>query len=155
MKDSAGVKFNENTELIIEADPTGEVTSCRNIINGVEYVGGGGESDFSTAEVTFLDDTSGNYDPYSWGEDIIIIPNLQNDGIDAYTNPQSTGAKIIVPLYKNNLIIRSPREGGVLDVIVDATGNVNITYFDPDDHDRGIEQINVYGDCTLYLGYRL
>lgn len=43
MKDSAGVKFNENTELIIEADPTGEVTSCRNVINGVEYVGGGGE----------------------------------------------------------------------------------------------------------------
>ena len=49
MKNSAGVKFNDNTELIIEADPTGEVTSCRNLINGVEYVGGGG---FTTATVT-------------------------------------------------------------------------------------------------------
>lgn len=59
MKNSAGIIFNENTDLIIEADPTGEVTSCRNVINGVEYVGGGGgESDLSFAEVTITNNSS-------------------------------------------------------------------------------------------------
>lgn len=51
MKNSAGVTFNENTDLIIEADPDGTVTSCYNKSNNTEYVGGG-SSDFSTAEVT-------------------------------------------------------------------------------------------------------
>lgn len=58
MKNSAGVKFNDLTELIIEAEPTGEVTSCRNLINGIEYIGGGGD-DIILADFKVINNTSG------------------------------------------------------------------------------------------------
>lgn len=38
--DSAGVKLNKNADLIIEANKSGDVISARNLINGIEYVGG-------------------------------------------------------------------------------------------------------------------
>lgn len=40
VKNSAGVKFNDATELIIQADPDGTVESCFNLSNNTEYVGG-------------------------------------------------------------------------------------------------------------------
>ena len=40
-KNSAGVKLL-NADLIIEADASGAVTSCRDAVTGTEYVGGGG-----------------------------------------------------------------------------------------------------------------
>ena len=55
MKNSAGILFNENTDLIIEADKDGTVTNCRNLINETEYVGGGssdGFDGFHTATIT-------------------------------------------------------------------------------------------------------
>ena len=39
--DSAGVKLNANSDLIIEATKEGDVISARNLLNGNEYVGGG------------------------------------------------------------------------------------------------------------------
>lgn len=87
MKNSAGITFNENTDLIIEAEPTGEVTSCRNIINGVEYVGGGGGSnDLSTAEVT-VNITGGDGAIFSLaylleeGDMKAVFANIQGSGI--------------------------------------------------------------------------
>lgn len=41
--DSAGVKL-PNADLIIEADASGAVTSCRNAVTGEEYAGGGATS---------------------------------------------------------------------------------------------------------------
>lgn len=38
--DSAGVKLNKNADLIIEADASGAVTSCRDAVTGTEYAGG-------------------------------------------------------------------------------------------------------------------
>ena len=40
--DSAGVKLNANSDLIIEATKDGDVISARNLLNGNEYVGGAG-----------------------------------------------------------------------------------------------------------------
>lgn len=52
LKLAAGINFGKPaTEFIIEATEAGEATSCRNAVTGVEYIGGGGSSDFSTAEV--------------------------------------------------------------------------------------------------------
>jgi len=39
--DSAGVKLNANSDLIIEATKDGDVISARNLLNNTEYVGGG------------------------------------------------------------------------------------------------------------------
>lgn len=44
VKNSAGVKFNDKTELIIQADPNGTVESVFNKSNNTEYVGGGGSA---------------------------------------------------------------------------------------------------------------
>ena len=41
---SAGVKL-PNADLIIEADASGAVTSCRDAVTGTEYVGGGGSDE--------------------------------------------------------------------------------------------------------------
>lgn len=49
VKNSAGVKLNDATELIIRADPDGTVESCFNLANNTEYVGGG--SSVETASV--------------------------------------------------------------------------------------------------------
>ena len=38
-KNSANVKFNDATDLIIRADPDGTVESCYNLSNSTEYVG--------------------------------------------------------------------------------------------------------------------
>lgn len=39
--DSAGIKLNAASDIIIEANKRGEVISARNLINNTEYVGGG------------------------------------------------------------------------------------------------------------------
>jgi hypothetical protein len=48
-KNSAGVKL-PNADLIIEAEASGTVTSCRDAVTGTEYVGGGG-GDITTVPV--------------------------------------------------------------------------------------------------------
>ena len=54
-KNSAGVKFNDATELIIRADPDGTVESCFNLSNNTEYV----HPAFDTfASVTITNNTS-------------------------------------------------------------------------------------------------
>lgn len=52
-KNSAGIKFNKDTELIIRADQDGTVESCYNLANNTEYVG-------SATPVTFADVTLTN-----------------------------------------------------------------------------------------------
>ena len=54
---SAGINFGyPGTEFIVESDEHGVAQSCRNVVTGVEYVGGGGSSDFSTAVLTVKSD---------------------------------------------------------------------------------------------------
>ena len=50
---SAGINFGKpQTEFIVESDENGVIQSCRNVVTGVEYAGGGGGGDFTTAEVS-------------------------------------------------------------------------------------------------------
>ena len=54
---SAGINFGyPGTEFIVESDEHGVAQSCRNVVTGIEYVGGGGSSDFSTALLTVKSD---------------------------------------------------------------------------------------------------
>ena len=52
VKNSAGVKFNDATELIIQADPDGTVESVFNKSNNTEYVGGSGGFEECTITIT-------------------------------------------------------------------------------------------------------
>ena len=55
--DSAGVKLNNNADLIIEANASGAVTSCRDAVTGTEYVGGGG-SDMVLSDLHVINNSS-------------------------------------------------------------------------------------------------
>lgn len=57
IKNSAGVKL-PNAELVIEADPDGTVTSCRDVLRGIEYVDE--YSGLETVEVTITNNRSSN-----------------------------------------------------------------------------------------------
>ena len=50
---SAGINFGKPaTEFIVESDESGVIQSCRNVVTGVEYVGGGGGGDTGIIKVT-------------------------------------------------------------------------------------------------------
>ena len=68
-------------------------------VNGEEY--GGGESDFSTAEVTFI---------CSDGEPDITtqVINIQDDGIYSILHITQSTQTVTVPLYKNKLSCTVP-----------------------------------------------
>lgn len=63
-KNSAGVKL-PNADLIIEADASGAVTSCRDAVTGTEYVGAGGDG-VEIKEVTVSDIVSGQTVQIQW-----------------------------------------------------------------------------------------
>ena len=73
-KNSAGVKFNDATELIIRADPDGTVESCYNKSNNTEYVGGG-NADYTTCNVTInKENAEGGITVLSCHLDVFFIP---------------------------------------------------------------------------------
>ena len=55
-KNSAGVKL-PNADLIIEADASGAVTSCRDAVTGTEYIGGGG-SDMVLSDLHIINNSN-------------------------------------------------------------------------------------------------
>lgn len=79
---------------IVEVESTdGVIGSVK--VNGQEYGGGGGSSDFSTAVVTFVcaDEPDIN----------LAFINVQNDGIYSDINIAQSTQTVTVPLYKNKL----------------------------------------------------
>lgn len=138
---SARINFGQpNTEYKLEINEAGEATSCYNQDTDTEYIGGGGESNLSTAEVTFVINAP--------AEDLSIsIPAIWDSeewaGISV-THSVINGDVLTVPLYKGAC------DGGIdLDdynisdfsgtgsVVIDAdsgiviTGNCTITYLPP------------------------
>lgn len=95
---AAGINFGKpNTEFIVESDENGVAQSCRNVDTGIEYVGGGGSSDFSTAEVTFnLSASSSSCEIYG------VCINPDDDNLYAFYEVESGETKIVpIVIYKN------------------------------------------------------
>ena len=91
---AAGINFGKpNTEFIVESDENGVAQSCRNVDTGVEYVGGGGSSDFSTAEVTIS--LSGELDGYQ----LFSVPQDISANCDL---PAGTLSDVIIVLEDNS-----------------------------------------------------
>lgn len=136
MKNSAGVKFNDNTDLIIEADPSGEVTSCFNRSNNTEYVGGGGDGDFSTAEVTIIGD-EGASDFYLGG-----LPVITDNGLIMFVYIDTNEKIFLVPLYKNNLY--TTIQGAD---VIETSGNIELD----EELDEELDMHHIYGNCSITL----
>jgi len=83
--------INKKNDVDIESID-GVITGIK--VNGEDY-GGGGSSDFSTAEVTFI----GTEEP-----DITLsFINIQDDGIYSVVNIRQSTQTVTAPLYKNKL----------------------------------------------------
>lgn len=86
----------------VVADPSDETIESKLIKDGVVISeGGGGTSDFSTAEVTFVDEVN-----------TTLIYITEEEGFEAITNgTQSFSGKVKVPLYKGSCANLSDRPG--------------------------------------------
>lgn len=131
---SAGINFGKpENEFIVEATKEGEAISCRNVRTGIEYIGGGGgDSDFSVAEVTLV----GEQSPLTVNYFLAMVDE-ENNSITLVAPMNFETATIKVPLYKGKLNTYIEDENATQIVI---SGNAEVV--------DGI--LSITGDCTLY-----
>ena len=96
----------------------------------VNVEGGGGSSDFSTAEVTVVN-TAEDIEIHSY------LPAIINNALTTnITVLESTSESFTVVLYKNSVVVEGP-----FGLDVETSGNAS---FDSDTN-----QLTITGDCTL------
>lgn len=132
MANSVTARFNDDCKVFVSMSDDTTVEKAVIIDaegNETDIGGGGGESDFSTAEVT-ISNTGGSTD-----FDQYVIPVVDNDSIMLARAMQSDNErKLTAVLYKGSLIIYT---GG--DVVVSGDAQY--------DNDTGF--VTITGDCTL------
>lgn len=135
--DSARINFGmPYTEYILRIDKlTGEAVSCYNQDTNTEYIGGGGggDSDFSTAEVTFNNTATGSY----W----IGVPRIETDKLVFNKINVLTPVTVAVPLYKGSCTFLLIADSINTSVKPTFTGGVSI--------DETFSFITVTGDGTF------
>ena len=124
---AAGINFGKPlTEFIMESDENGIVSSCRNVVTGIEYVGGGGSSDFSTAEVT-LEGVVGV-------TGVFLYEDEGTTDLATYTDSETENVATIV-LYQGRCYIETDTP------MVDVSGNIEMT--------SPPNGFLITGDCTI------
>lgn len=104
---SGGVRFDDAAVADVTMDKDGHPLTCKNPITG-EELGGGGSSDFSTAEVTIINNTqdriNGNQFPCYIEENEVEegSPAAITTTIEGFVVGETT---IKVPLYKGHAIL--------------------------------------------------
>jgi len=139
LKLAAGINFGKPaTEFIVEATEAGEATSCRNVVTGVEYIGGGESSDFSTAEVTFtVVNDIGN---------VAIGIGIRNDMLAYFYGLDVENNNVLsYVLYKGSQAVE------VVDTAeITVEGNAEIIYQGEEDGEY-FASIQITGDCIIHL----
>lgn len=98
---SGGLTWGSIQQAIVTMDKEGHPLTCCNPVTG-ECLGGGGSSDFSTAEVTFEGDTLDD------DAVIVAITNVQDNEKTADTRAFINNGSIIeVILYGGSSVLRS------------------------------------------------
>ena len=94
---ATSIRVDHEHTLEMRADMATKTAEVENVTTGEMYSGGGGDSDFSTAEVTFKSNAA-EYD-------ILAIPYLENGTLvtkPTYVNTENDKT-FIVPLYKGSV----------------------------------------------------
>lgn len=148
---SAGINFGvPNSEYRLRIDPvTGEALSCYNQDTDTEYIGGGGgDSDYSTAEVTLRATSNEDYDPPLYVE--LIAPIITNgELVNQYIEEYTESKVFAVVLYKGALTLINGIPGianlsdDQFDISGDVTAELNL---------EGDLIIQITGDCTIGIG---
>lgn len=137
------IRFNNDIIAEVDVDPSAasgsRLTSCKNLIDGQELGGGGGSSDFSTAEALF-NVVAGNEAKSPNG---VIIQNDRLDYSEGSGVSLNESANYV--LYKGEQIIY-----GSDTAEISVSGNAEIL----EQEEFGGEweyQIKITGDCTINL----
>ena len=126
--------------------PSGKITITENgtdidvaqyALADVNVEGGGGSSDFSTAEVIVVRGT-----PSPDAGAITDVPMIKNNILTVFTLDGSSTVPVIstVVLYKGRLVLDANP-----DTFISATGSAS--------YDSDNEKLTILGDCTLTLSY--
>lgn len=127
---SGGLTWGSIQQAIVTMDKEGHPLTCCNPVTG-ECLGGGGSSDFSTAEVTITGVTNPNQTllaPLIYDGELMIDQAVYDDSI-------------VVPLYKGGILLAYENAAATESDII--SGNVTIN--------DGMFRIT--GDCNI-KGYR-
>lgn len=90
-KNSAGIKFNKDTELIIRADQDGTVESCFNLANNTEYAAGASPLSWLGAGLELVKD----YEPVTY--------KFSETAFDTWT-PSTTAANMVNAVTKDTIL---------------------------------------------------
>lgn len=139
-----GARIDDDSYALTTIDADQGTASTKGEINGVPFEGGGGSSDFSTAEITFVNDTEGYLDEQFFMGAPGIDDSEEFKTISAVLHVPSmnidASIQVAIPLYKNSYwtvneyITPSGKviSGTSGDITIDEEGSVHIT-----------------GDCTI------
>ena len=135
----SSVKIDNERNLEMQANLANKSAEVVNLVNGEKWTngGGGGDSDFSTAEVTFKTDRN-NYTI----KGITYIAPKAGTVTNYFTVEQGTDVTLIIPLYKGNA-----------DIYIDIFYGVNRS-FTPvctGDVEIGEFGFKITGDCSITL----
>lgn len=116
------IRFNNDIIAEVDVDPSAasgsRLTSCKNLIDGQELGGGGGSSDFSTAEVTVINTLSGGCSSkgaFAFDEET-LTENAASAG--DYIFPAEETTKVALILYKGNGVIYIDED------VAETSGNI-------------------------------
>lgn len=132
---SGGLNWGSTQQAIVTMDKEGHPLTCCNPVTG-ECLGGGGSSDFSTAEVTVSGDNAAD----------CLIPYLDVTGDDSpqpsigALNSIQNGTTFQIPLYKGRAYAYISSHG----VNVAVSGNIEAI---ANRHDEYF----ITGDCVITL----
>lgn len=104
--------------------------ALNNIEQGIANAGGGGSSDFSTAQVTVVDSDTG------YVSDRYMMSFItEDDGVvTQFVNAEDESRDLIVPLYKEKVAFAASEN---IVVSGDAT------------YDEDIHVVHIFGNCTI------
>lgn len=120
---TGGVRFAPDKVVDVTADKDGNPTKACNPITGVCLEGGGGDSDFGTAEVTLTN--SG--EPGSVAAYVLALINVNTELIfNDFSVPAGNPVVIKVPLYKGKCVCPLIVDNIDMEVMPTVTGGVTL-----------------------------
>lgn len=140
------IRFNNDIIAEVDVDPSAasgsRLTSCKNLIDGQELGGGGGSSDFSTAEVTY---------------NVTNNPGIRIECVDIVGDELNYGMPMVANSYIDNIVLYKNSQYiymtyGNHDEIDPASINISVTgNIEPDED--GYAVFNVRGNGTINIEF--
>lgn len=138
---ATSIRVDQEHTLEMRADMATKTAEVENVTTGEMYTGGGGDSDFSTAEITFIIDST---DPNGGGSYSVAF--LTNDELAVGENINFPDVTATIVLYKGSYI------GSIAAMGLSVSGNIELSDIRSEDG-WTFADMKITGDCTIhYIG---